>query len=260
MEAYALITGAAGGIGYEFAKLLARDRYHLLLVDKNRDELLVVKKELQAQYGVNVTDICCDLTAAGAVPDLFAKVGGLPVEILINNAGFGVKGKFTSTDWSSEYRMLQLHVVVLSQLTKLMAGPMLLRKKGYILNVASVAGFYPGPWMAVYYASKAYILSFSQAIGGELKGSGVTVTVLCPGPTKTGFQRIVGSEHSKLSRKHWLASPESVAAYGYRALLRKRSVAIPGRINRLLVRLAPLFGRRLKVAILEKLQRINAEQ
>lgn len=240
----ALITGASGGIGYEFAKLLAQDCSTLVLVARNRDRLAEVKKELETAAPVSVLLIEKDLAQPGAADEIYRelKSRNIGVDVLINNAGFGDHGAFSETDWVREEKMIAVNITALTQMTKLFVTSMVERKRGRILNVASTAAFQPGPFMAVYYASKAYVLSFSEAIANELKGTGVTVTVLCPGPTDTGFAIAARMEHTRLFT---FAKPDSatdVAHYGYEAMQNGKTVAIHGALNKILafsVRTAP---------------------
>lgn len=231
----ALITGASGGIGYEFAKLLARNCGTLVLVARSESKLDEIKKELEAGAPVKIVIIPADLSLAGAADRLYEELEKerIRVDILINNAGFGVHGAFVDRDWQCESDMIAVNVTALTHLTRLFAQGMVARKSGRIVNVASIAAFVPGPFMAVYYASKAYVLSFSEALANELQGTGVTVTVLCPGPTTTGFASTAGVERSRLFRYARQASSTDVARYGYEAMMKGQVVAVHGRLNRL---------------------------
>ena len=251
----ALITGASGGIGYEFAKLLARDCGTLVLVARNRERLADVKKELEAAVQVTVITIATDLSKPDAVDEIFREIEGrkLAVDILINNAGFGEHGAFVETEWSREEKMIAVNITALTQMTKLFVKGMIGRKSGRIVNLASTASFQPGPFMSVYYASKAYVLSFSEAIANELKGTGVTVTALCPGPTATGFALAARMENTRLFTFTKPASAAEVARYGYEAMMKGKTVAIHGVLNKILafaVRTAP---RKLLSVILRQL-------
>ena len=253
----ALITGASGGIGYEFAKLLAKDCSTVILVARGKEKLVEVKKELELLAPVRVFVLPKDLAQAGAAEELFDEVEKekLSVDILINNAGFGDHGAFVDTDWAKESDMLALNITALTHMTKLFLKGMIRRKRGRIVNVASAAAFQPGPFMAVYYASKAYVLSFSEAIANELKGTGVTVTVLCPGPTTTGFAQAAGAERSFLFRYRKPASPSDVARYGYNAMMKGKTVAIHGLLNKLLIMSTRLSPRWIPPAIVRRLHR-----
>src|SRR5580658_11232472 len=214
-----LITGASGGIGYELAKLFARDHHNLVLVARSADKLAQVATELQT-HGVTVKTIALDLTTPPAPSFLFDQLQreGIAIDILVNNAGFGIYGEFAEMPEAEILGQIDLNIRALTELTRLFLPPMIARHNGRIMNVASTAGFQPGPLMAVYYATKAYVLSFSEAIANELRGSGVTVTCFCPGATHTGFARRAGMEKSRLFQKLGATSAEKVAEDGYRAV------------------------------------------
>ena len=227
-----LITGASGGIGYELAKLFARDHHNLVLVARAGDKLVQVATELQV-HGVRVKTIPLDLAAPPAPKFLFDQLQreGIAVDILINNAGFGAFGEFAQMPEEEILGQIHLNITALTQLTRLFLPPMLQRRTGRIMHVASTAAFQPGPLMAVYYATKAYVLSLSEAIANELRNSGVTVTCFCPGATHTGFAKRAGTENSRLFKQVGAMSAEKVALDGYRALMEGRTVAISGAHN-----------------------------
>ena len=240
--ATALITGASGGIGYELAKFLARDRHNLVLVARSADKLTQVADELQKQ-GITVRTIPIDLASPPAPKFIFDQLQreGINVEILINNAGFGAHGEFARMPQEEILGQIDLNIRALTELTRLFLPAMIQRRAGRIMNVASTAAFQPGPLMAVYYATKAYVLSFSEALANEVKSSGVTVTCLCPGPTETGFGRRAGNNKARMF-KYAAMSAERVAEDGYRALMEGRTLVISGAQNWLVaqsVRLAP---------------------
>ncbi|MCU1302395.1 MAG: Short-chain dehydrogenase [Candidatus Sulfotelmatobacter sp.] len=240
----ALITGASGGIGYELAKLFARDHYNLVLVARSSAKLNQVAAELQNQFAVTVRTFALDLSTPPAPKVLFDQLNrdGIVVDVLVNNAGFGAFGPFAEMAEEEIVGQIQLNVTALTHLTRLFLSAMLERRGGKIMNVASTAAFQPGPMMAVYYATKAYVLSFSEALANELAGSGVTVTCFCPGPTDTGFQKRAGMENSRLFKKIGAMSAENVARDGYRGLMAGRAVVISGVKNWLVaesVRFAP---------------------
>jgi short-subunit dehydrogenase len=187
MKQTALITGASSGIGLDLARLFAADGHDVVLIARSEDKLREVAQELTAKHGVVAHVIAADLAKADAPQSIFDRAPA--IDILVNNVGFGTSGKFAETDLRAELDMIQVNIAALTHLTKLFLPPMLQRGHGRFLNVASTAAFQPGPLMAVYYATKAYVLSFSEAIAEELSGTGVSVTVLCPGPTATGFQK-----------------------------------------------------------------------
>jgi len=232
----ALVTGASSGIGLELARCLAADGYDLVMVARRRDRLEDIGRELGQRYGVRWWALPADLSDSAAPIDILHQVEsfGITVDILINNAGFGVLGPFATMDPDAASRMLQVNVTALTRLTRLFLPGMLDRRSGRILNVASTAGFVPGPLMAVYYASKAYVISFSEALGEELRGSGVTVTVLCPGPTRTEFQQVAGMESARLFRVPGVMDGAAVARQGYAGMMAGKRMVIPGALNRAL--------------------------
>ena len=251
----ALVTGASGGIGYELAEVLARHGHDLVLVARRADKLAALAERLEMDHGVRVRVIARDLARPEAPAEVHEALAaeGLTVDILVNNAGVGFLGKFAEIGIESDVRMLRLNVEAPTLLTRLLLPSMLERGSGRILNVASTAGFQPGPLMAVYYATKAYLLSFSEAIANEVAGTGVTVTALCPGPTETGFSSNAGAEQSRLFKGPTMDA-RTVAEAGYAALMAGKPVAIPGVRNRILafgVRLAP---RRVVTRIARRMQ------
>src|ERR1022692_421443 len=236
-----LITGASGGIGYELAKLFARDHHNLVLVARSADKLAQAATELQV-HGVTVKTVALDLASPLAPKFLFDQLEGIAVDILINNAGYGAFGKFAEMPEQEILGQIHLNVTTLTELTRLFLPPMLQRRSGRIMNVASTAAFQPGPLMAVYYATKAYVLSFSEALANEVAGSGVVVSCFCPGATDTGFAKRAGTEDSRLFKKLGPMSVETVASDGYRGLMAGRTVVISGTRNWLVaesVRFAP---------------------
>lgn len=227
-----LVTGASGGIGYELARLFARDHHNLVLVARNADKLAQVANELQL-LGVTVKTIALDLASPPAPKFLFDQLQreSIAVDILINNAGFGSFGEFAQMPEEEILGQISLNIIALTDLTRLFLPPMVARRSGRIMNVASTAGFQPGPLMAVYYATKAYVISFSEAIANELRDSGVTVTCFCPGATHTGFAKRAGTEKSRLFKQLGGMSAEKVALDGYRAVMEGRTLAISGLHN-----------------------------
>jgi len=245
-----LITGASGGIGYELAKLFARDHHNLVLVARSADRLAQVAAELQAQ-GVTVKTIALDLAAPHAPKFLFDQLQreGVAIDILVNNAGFGAFGEFAQMPEDEILGQIALNITALTQLTRLFLPSMMQRSGGKIMNVASTAAFQPGPLMAVYYATKAYVLSFSEAITNELRNSGVTVTCFCPGATHTGFAKRAGTEKSRLFKQLGAMSSEKVALDGYRALMEGRTLAISGAHNWLVAQSTRFAPRKMVTAI-----------
>jgi uncharacterized protein len=233
----ALITGASSGIGAELAKLCAAAGYRVILVARHADALAEIARTLPVPARV----LAADLSDPAAPRTIFDQTRDETIDILINNAGFGLRGAFADTGWAAESRMIQVNVSALAELTKLFLPEMRRRGAGRILNVASTAAFAPGPFMAIYYATKAFVLSFSHAIASELADTGVTVTVLCPGPTPTGFQKAAGIERSGLFQGPTM-SAEDVAREGFDAMMEGRAEIIAGSRNRWMIlgtRLAP---------------------
>jgi short-subunit dehydrogenase len=251
----ALITGASGGIGRELALLFAQDGYDLVLVARSRDKLDELAGKVQREHGISVRVSSKDLCQPGAPEELYAELAaqGADIHVLVNNAGFGVSGPFAEASVTDALEMMQLNMVALTHLTRLFVTDMLKRSEGRILNIGSTAAFAPGPMMAVYYATKAYVVSLSEALANELAGSGVTVTVLAPGPTDTGFADRAGNRESRLFRGSTM-DPGAVAEIGYRALMRGKTLVVPGLRNRVMafsVRLAP---RRLVTQLARRMQ------
>src|SRR6266478_8576760 len=226
----ALITGASGGIGYEFAKLCAQDHNNLVLIARSGSKLAQIADELQQQFGISAKSVALDLASPIAPQFLFDQLQreGILVDILVNNAGYGRFGEFAEIPLEESLGQIQLNVLALTALTRLFVGPMLERRSGKIMNVAYTAGFQPGPLMAVYYATKAYVISFSEALANELDGKGVTVTCLCPGATETGFAGRAGNDESRLFKKLRPMDAKTVARAGYRGLLKGKTLVIPG--------------------------------
>jgi uncharacterized protein len=250
----ALITGASSGIGLDLARLMARD-FDLILTARNRARLEQIAGELQQQHGNLVHVIPADLARPEAPEQIFSEIKrrGLRVDALVNNAGFGGYGAFTDTDLQTELQMIQVNITALTHLTKLVLPGMRERKRGRIMNVASTAGFLPGPFMAVYYATKAYVISFSEAIANELKGSGTTVTCLCPGATETGFARRADMEKSRLFKIGSMRS-DDVARSGYRAMLKGKTLVITGTRNWLMMESLRFSPRKMVTAIARSVQ------
>ena len=253
----ALVTGAASGLGLELSLLLAKDSYNLILIDIDQINLKLAKEQIEKDNKVNISLLVKDLSQPNIAIEIFRELKGEPIDILVNNAGFGLFGSFSETDWERENDMLQLHIMTTTHLTKLLLKGMVVRGSGKILNMSSLAAFQPGPLMSLYYASKAYILSFSEAIANELKGTGVTVTVLCPGQTDTSFQSVVSESSSENKIGFNIASPKSVALYGYRAMLKGKTVAVPGKINKFLANLHRFVTRGMATKIIRNIQEKN---
>ena len=256
MNKTVLITGPTSGIGYELAKCFARDGYGLVLVARSGDRLSLLKDEFEKKYGVFVKTIEKDLSKPDAPKEIFQelKKDAHPIDILVNNAGFGNYGTFYNTDLQAELQMIQLNMTSLTHLTKLFLTDMVKNTWGRILNVASTAAFQPGPLMAVYYASKAYVLSFSEALASELEGTGVTVTALCPGPTRTDFQKRAEIEGTRLVNGGLMMDSVIVAKEGYLGLMKGKTVVIPGFKNKAIAFLVRFTPRNLVTKIVRRIQ------
>ena len=230
---WAVITGASSGLGAIFAEQLATRGLSLVLAGRDQPRLAAVQQRVRDLVpGLDVELVVGDLGTRSGVDELLAHLGGRPIDVLVNNAGFGTYGPFAETDEVREHGMVGVNVDALMGLTRAVLPGMLARGRGGILNVASTIAFQPGPYQAVYGASKAFVLSFSQALWGEARGTGVTVTALCPGPTATGFVDALDSDVSHTAIYRRLAAPEPVVAAGLRGLDRGRAVVVPGLRNK----------------------------
>jgi len=242
MKPYALITGASSGIGLELANTFAKNGYNLVLVARSKDKLDAVAAECKTQHGTESLVIEADLSKMNSAQKIFetTKKAQINIDALVNNAGFGDFGEFSSRDWQKQSDMIHLNIHALTHLTHLYLPQMIEQKNGYILNVASIVAFFPGPLMSVYFATKAFVLSFSEAISEELIGTGVSVTALCPGATESGFQKAAVLEESRMVKNRKMPTAAEVAEYGYNAMIAKKVVAVPGLLNNLRV-LSPRF-------------------
>ncbi|SFD17457.1 hypothetical protein SAMN04487987_105218 [Algibacter pectinivorans] len=227
------------------------------MVDIDARSLERCKFEIESKFNVPIITLVKDLSIPNIAQEIMLSLGKESIDVLINNAGFGVYGSFSETDWERESAMLHLHIITTTHLTKLVLDGMIKRGSGKILNMASLAAFQPGPLMSIYYASKGYMLSFSEAIANELKGTGVTVTALCPGPTKTAFQKTVSANTSENKISFNMACAKEVALYGYQAMLKGKSYAIPGGFNKFLAALPRFIPRNTATSIVRKIQKKN---
>ena len=258
MKNVALITGASSGIGKELARIHASKNGDLVLVARREEELLALKSELEQTYKVTVEVFVCDLMRPHAANEVFEFVQSknIQVEVLMNNAGLGGYGNFNERELSKELDMIQLNIVALTELTHLILPQMVARKSGKILNTASTAGFMPGPLQSVYFATKAFVVSFSQGIAFELQDKGITVTALCPGPVKTGFESAAGMSGSGLFEKS--ASASSTAMKGYRAMEKGKMIVITdGALKFAINWVLPLAPRRMVLKMIYKMQHIK---
>ncbi len=251
----ALITGASQGLGEEFCSLLAADHLNLVLVARNREKLEVLSRTLSTKYGISVTVLPHDLSQEDAVRLLVSELHkrGIVIDILVNNAGFGAYGKFHETTYEHEKSLIDVNIAALTELTKELLPGMVKRGNGKILNVASTAAFQPGPLMAVYYASKSYVMNFSLALSRETRGTGVTVTCLCPGPTRTGFQQNASMMKSRLFLMH-VMDAKTVAKIGTRAMMKGKPLVVAGFINALGAFMTRFVSRLFAAKIAEKAQ------
>lgn len=250
-----LITGGSSGIGFALAEQFAKNGYDLVLVSRDKAKLLKAAGDLSKRYGAKADTFVADLSNTKEITDLYkwTKKQSIRVDVLVNNAGFGNYGLFVETSLDTELNEIDLNIRALTQLTKLFAQDMKKQGEGKILNVASIAAFMPGPYMAVYYASKSYVLSFSLALHQEMKQFGVTVTALCPGPTVSNFDKKAGLGKSNLF-KGKLMSAEAVAIEGYKGLAKDVLVVTPGVRNKLYGILSRILPRRILLNAVQKAQ------
>jgi short-subunit dehydrogenase len=246
MTRYALITGASSGIGLALAEALARRGRSLILVARQRDQLETIAIELTQRFGVEVLFRACDLgeplRLSGFLLEL-EEEGAHQIDLLVNCAGVATSGPFLAQDWGLEQDLIDLNILALTRLCHTVGNLMALQGGGQILNVASLAAFSPGPWMSTYHASKAYVLHFSEGLREEVKDTGIKVSVLCPGPTRTAFTRNAGLHSGKRGSSTRMLSPEEVALYTVRALDKDRALIIPGKRNALVAFIPRLASR-----------------
>ena len=240
----ALITGASSGIGLEFAKVFAANKTNLVLVARSEDKLNQLATQLRLDFGITVKVIVADLSQMEQVFQVYntCKTANIQINYLVNNAGFGSYGFFVESDWKKTEEMIDLNIKSLTLLSRLFGSDMVANKAGKILNVASTAAFQPGPTMAVYFATKSYVLFLSEAMSNELKGTGVTVTCLCPGATESGFMVAAAMDNSALFKNRKLPTSAAVALFGYKAMMKGKMTVIHGIMNYLIansIRLAP---------------------
>jgi uncharacterized protein len=248
-----LITGASSGIGLELTKCFAADGCRLILVARNTPALEKLAEELREKNKIEVIVLTADLSLTETPKLIFQELSAqkISVDVLVNNAGFGAIGAFAQLPLERQSEMIQVNITALMELTGLFLPGMIERRRGGILNVSSVAGFVPGPGMAIYYATKAFVLSFTEALAAELEGTGVKVTALCPGPTPTNFGNVAGSKNVRLIRAP-RTSAEKVARNGHTAFRRGQTISIPGSQNKFVVSVARLMPRKLIRKIVRK--------
>lgn len=257
MKTAVLITGASGGLGLEFAKLFAKDGHNLILVARNEGKLYSIKNELEAKYHVEVYVYAKDLSIDNSAFDIYDYTleKEIVIDTLINNAGFGDYGKFINSDLGKQTDMIHVNVITLMQMCYLFGKSMGNQGHGTILNMCSTAGFQPGALMSVYYATKAFVLSFTEALAVEMERSGVSVIAYCPGPTNTGFVENAHLEASGLFKHLKNATSKEVAFYGYKQMKKKKVIVVHGFINKSLALFARLFPRKFVRNMVYKIQK-----
>ncbi len=259
MKNVALITGASSGIGKELAKIHASKGGDLLLVARREDKLSELKEELERQYHIKVTNIVKDLSLVGSVKELYEEVKhlGIEVQYLMNNAGFGLLGKFTELPWQRQQEMINLNMTALTELSYLFLQDMLKRNSGKILNTSSTASLAPGPLQAVYFASKAYVTSLGNALAEELSDTNITVTNLLPGATETEFGVTSGMDKTPAFQK--TATSSSVALDGYNAMMRGDLDVISGLTcgQKMMIKMLPFTPKKMLLKNIRKMQEIK---
>jgi len=257
MQSTVLITGASTGIGYELSQVFAKNGYDLVLVARSGQKLEALAGKLKTDYGIQAIAIPKDLSEPAAAQELYDDVVArdIAVDVLVNNAGYGINGKFTDISADRHLEMLRLNIASLTTLCNLFGKDMVNRHSGSILNVASTAAFQPGPLMSTYYASKAYVLSFSEALNHELAKDGVIVSVLCPGPTRTEFATRADMQTAGIINTPWLMDAPKVAEICFAGLISGKRIIIPGLMNRLLAFNTRFLPRALATSIAGTLNR-----
>jgi short-subunit dehydrogenase len=258
----ALVTGASSGIGYELTRILAREGHDLALVARTEGVLERLAADVRTDFGVRVEIVAADLADAKSPDIIWERLRslGFRVDVLVNNAGFGSLGSFAASDTGTQLDMVQVNVAAVAHLTRLVLPDMLERGEGRILNVASTAAFQPGPGMAVYFATKAFVLSFSEALAEELYDAGVTVTALCPGPTPTGFQKRASMEKAPLGGRLVMGDPAAVARAGYGGMVEGKRIVVPGIMNRIGAFLPRIVPRRVTTSVVRRLTRARRDR
>lgn len=249
-QKWALVTGASGGLGVEFAKVLAGRRYNVILVARREELLNNHKEQLKRDYGMEAMAIPMDLARENAPDRLHEKINerGLQVEVLVNNAGFGIYGPFVETGWEREREMLKLDMLAVTHLTKLFVKDMVQRDSGYILQISSIGAYQPSPRYATYSAAKSYVLHFGEALNYELRNTNVSCTVLSPGVTRTGFLDQAGQSPS-LYQRLMMTDSNKVARIGIDAMMKRKSSIVPGFLNKLTIWSNRLIPRKLSAAV-----------
>lgn len=252
----ALITGASSGLGADFAQLFAKDGHNLVLLARNEQKLTQLAQQIESDFGVRASVMVKDLGNQADVDSILPELQALNIHIdyLVNNAGLGEYGPFHESDWPKLRQLMDVNILALSQLTHQLVQPMVAKGYGKILHVASTAAFQPGPLMAAYYASKAFVLSLGEAMHHELKDTGVTVTVLCPGPTETNFFNAAAMDLSRLTKSPMMQSSKEVVSFGYRKMMAGKMTVIPGLMNKLGTFLIPFAPRKWPLVVVSWMQ------
>lgn len=234
---YVLITGTTSGLGREFARLFAQNGYNIAAVARNEVLLQQQKQELESQFGIEMVYVVKGLSAENSAQEVYDEIKhkGINIDILINNAGFGSFGRYVDVDWQRQKGLASVNMLAVMQLSYLFGKDMDRRGEGKVVNIASIASFQAGPYMAMYYASKAFVRSFSEALHEEMKSSGVSVTAICPGPVATNFEKNAQMINSAMFTRLRVYTPEVVAARSYRAIMNNKAVYVVGWPNKLLV-------------------------
>jgi uncharacterized protein len=250
----ALITGATEGIGFEFAKKFAQNGINLILVARNETRLKEIINEFSL-YKIDIQIYAKDLSICDNAKYIYEdiKSRNISVDYLVNNAGFGINDDYVKIEWQREIEMFKLNMITLAYFTKVFAKDMVSRDFGRILNVGSTGSFQAGPFMAGYCATKAFVLSLSEAVNYELKGTNVRVSTLCPGVTDTKFHSVAQTENTILSNLFSHTHPENVAKYGFKIMMKGKSLGIPGLLNRIIVFSNRFSSRKLTIAVTGKL-------
>lgn len=253
----ALITGASAGIGVELAECFAKDGYDVIVTARSEGPLNALAGRLAREHDVHAVAISADIGQPGGGVKLAAEIAarGLGFDVLVNNAGYGLSGAFEELSTDYQLGMIDLNVRALVELTHIFFPEMLKKKRGGVLNVASTAAFQPGPYMTVYYATKAFVLSFSEALWEEARGTGVKVSALCPGPTESKFHDRAGTTKVRASKIAGMMTSRAVARIGYDAFRSGRRLAISGGMNAVMARLVPLFPRKMTLGLVRSLNR-----
>lgn len=254
MDGTALITGASGGIGRALAFRFAEAGNNLVLASRDEERLESLALEIRSKYGIDVKIVAIDLAEEGAAARLHGAVAGMDIKFLVNSAGFGDYGLFTDRSMEKYGSMIRLNMSALTELTHLFTKDMLVAGGGRIMNVASVAAFQAGPYWAVYSASKAYVLSLTEALGREYRGTGVTFTALCPGPTSTEFEKAAESGDSKMFSRLKNSTPEHVAHVGYKNMMKGKAICTPGFTNRAVVVFSKMMPRSVMTGLFARIQ------